>query len=60
MIPDIRNTFLRRVGLVFTVAAIIIVLGPLHLICAVFEWVEREFEVNLSAVWRGKVKRGTK
>ncbi|KRQ11916.1 hypothetical protein AOQ73_05775 [Bradyrhizobium pachyrhizi] len=60
MIPDIQNNFLRRAALVFTVVAIIVALGPLHLINAVLGWVEDEFDVNLRAVWRGKVKRNVK
>ncbi len=60
MIPDIQNNFLRRVALVFTVAAVVIIIGPLHLVNSVLGWVEDEFEVNLRAAWRGKVKRDSK
>lgn len=52
MIRDISNTLLRRTALVLTVVSIIICLGPLHLICAVLRWVEREFEVDLRAIWK--------
>jgi hypothetical protein len=50
---DIKNPWIRRPLLVFTVAAIVVCLGPLHLIQATLRWVEWEFEVNLRAVWRG-------
>jgi hypothetical protein len=53
MIPEIRNTILRRVALVLTVIAFIAVIGPLALINAVFEWLESEFDVNLRDVWDG-------
>jgi hypothetical protein len=56
MLHEIRNPFLRRAALVFTVVALIICLGPLALINAVLGWVEDEFEVNLSAAWRGPAK----
>lgn len=53
MIPDIRNTILRRASIVFTVGCIVVCLGPMYLIRAVLRWVEREFEVNLRDAWRG-------
>jgi hypothetical protein len=53
MIPKIRNTFLRRTALVFTVVSIVICIGPLHLIRAVLGWVEDEFDVDLRASWKG-------
>jgi hypothetical protein len=53
MIPDIQNPFWRRVTLVFTVASIIVCIGPARLIVAVLRWVETEFETDLRAVWRG-------
>jgi hypothetical protein len=61
MIPDIQNNTLRRVVLVLTVLAIIVVIGPIFLIGMALDrtlyWVENEFEVNLAAAWRGKSKR---
>lgn len=60
MIPEIQNTLLRRIVLVLTVAAIVIILGPVYLIESVLGWVEREFEVNLRAIWRGKTKGNAK
>lgn len=51
MIPEIRNSFLRRWTLVFTVGCIIVCLGPIYLIGAVLRWVEDEFDVNLRDVW---------
>lgn len=53
MIPKIRNPILRRTALVFTVAAIVICIGPLHLVNAVLRWVEDEFNVDLRASWKG-------
>lgn len=57
MISDIRNTFLRRATLIFTVASIIVCLGPAYLILRgtnnVLRWVEDEFDVDLRAAWRG-------
>lgn len=60
MIPEIKNTFLRRLALVWTVAAIIICLGPIYLVLAVLEWVEDEFEINMVANWRAAPKKETK
>jgi hypothetical protein len=51
-IPHIRNKWLRRVALVFTVVAIIVCLGPLHLIQLTLGWVEDEFDVDLRNNWR--------
>lgn len=52
-IPQIPNPFLRRTVLVLTVAAILVCLGPLAMARAALEWVEREFDVDLAAAWRG-------
>lgn len=56
---EIRNPYLRRAALVFTVASIIVCMGPVCLIRRVLRWVEDEFEADLLATWRGKpnVKR---
>lgn len=54
MIPTIRNRYARRTVLVLTVAAIVVCLGPYCLGRAVLRWVEREFDVDLRAVWRGE------
>lgn len=53
MIPTIRNKWLRRVALIFTVLAIVVCIGPLHLINVILGWVEEEFDVDLSKSWRG-------
>lgn len=54
MILAIRNRFARRAALVFTVLALLACLGPLHLIKAALQWVEREFDVDLRDAWNGK------
>lgn len=58
MISEIRNPYLRRALLVWTVLAIVVCMGPVHLIFAVLEWVDREFEVDLVSTWRGLKPKG--
>ena len=56
-IYDVRSAWIRRPLLVLTVLAIIVSLGPLHLIRAVcvrvLAWIEDEFEADLRDAWRG-------
>lgn len=58
MISDIRNPYLRRAALVFTVAAIVVCVGPARLIGAVLRWIEYEFEADLADIWRGGQTKG--
>jgi hypothetical protein len=58
VIHEIRNPYLRRAALVFTVFAIVVCLGPAHLVRAVLRWVEDECEVDLADVWRGRQMKG--
>jgi hypothetical protein len=60
MIPAIRNPVLRRTVLVLTVLGVVVCLGPLHLVLAGARWFEREFDVDLGAVWRGVASREEK
>ncbi len=60
MIPAIRNPFLRRAALVFTVASIVVCIGPIALIRAVLRWVEDEFDVDLRRSWDGAPTKETK
>ncbi len=49
-----RDLFIRtRTALVFTVVAIVVCIGPLHLVNAMLQWVEDEFDVDLRASWKG-------
>lgn len=54
MIHEISNPYLRRAVLVFTVASIIVCMGPVCLIRGVLRWVKDEFEADLPAIWRGE------
>lgn len=54
MIPAIRNTYARRTVLVLSVAAILLIYGPVHLVAAALKWVEKEFQTDLRKVWAGK------
>jgi hypothetical protein len=56
MIPKIGNTILRRVAIVLTIIGIVVCLGPLALIRATLQWIEREFDVDLRDAWEGKFK----
>lgn len=58
MIGEIRNTFWRRVALVFTVLSIVVCFGPARLVLAVLRWIETEFEADLAGIWRGEQPKG--
>lgn len=58
MIHDIRNPYLRRAALAFTVFAIVVAVGPLRAVQSVLRWIEDEFEVDLADVWRGRQTKG--
>jgi hypothetical protein len=57
VIQEIRNPYLRRAVLVFTVLSIVACMGPLRLVQAVLRWVENEFDADLLGVWNGVNKR---
>jgi hypothetical protein len=57
VIQEIRNPYLRRAVLVFTVLSIVACMGPLRLVQAVLRWVEDEFDADLLGVWNGVNKR---
>lgn len=60
MIPEIRNTFLRRVVLIWTVVAIVVCLGPIGLVHGVLGWIENTFDADLRTAWNGKPKKRMK
>lgn len=60
MISEIRNPYLRRAALVFTVFAIVVSMAPLRLVQATLRWIEDEFECDLADAWHGVQPKGTK